>query len=189
MIEKMKITRWSLERVQFVLSHVEDFIDDDAQETRDRAKNFVAQQGLEQVQNLAGCEPQDPHLPTQLLERLSPFFDSGVLFQRGADHDTGGWWVTDLFYRGTAFHLEPKDQVNATPIVPMITPLQVHRAPAKKVMSSLRLDFLCPAKDADAFLVKPTPTTAFVLISNFPAPWTEDHVAQAHRLINKCFIY
>lgn len=189
MIEKLVIARWSLERVQFVLSHVEDFIDDDAQEMRERAKNFVAQQGLDKVEGLAGCEPLDPHLPTQLLERLSPFFDSGVLLQRGLSDESGNWWVTDLFYRGTAFHLEPKDQVNATPIVPAISPMQVHRAPAVKVLSALKLNFLCPSKEADAFLVKPTPSTAFVLISNFPAPWTGDHVAQAHRLINKCFIY
>lgn len=189
MIEKMSITRWSLERVQFVLSHIEDFIDDDSQEMRERAKNFVVQTGLDKVEALSGCDPQNPHLPTILLERLSPFFDSGVLLQRGLSVESGNWWVTDLFFRGTAFHLEPKDQVNATAVVPSITPLQVHRAPAPKFLSALNLDFLCPANDASAFIVRPTPAVGLVLISHIPAPWTEDHVAQAHRLINKCFIY
>jgi|GEM_PF-1319542 len=189
MIDKDGLTRWSLERVQFVLSHIEDFIDDESQEMRERAKNFVAQTGLEKVQALAGCDPQEPHLPTQLLERLSPFFDSGVLLQRGVSSESDNWWVTDLFFRGNAFHLELKDQVKATEIVPKITPLQVHRAPAGKVLAALKLDFLSPSPDANAFLVRPTPSIAFLLVSNFPAPWTEDHVAQAHRLINKCFIY
>jgi len=189
MIERINLTRWSLERVQFLLSHIEDFIDDDSKEMRERAKNFVAQTGLDQVQDLSGCDPQDPHLPTRMLDRLSPFFDSGLLLQRGLSQENGNWWVTDLFWRGNTFHLELKDQVRATPIVPEITPLQVHRAQANKVLESLNLTFLCQSPEADAFLVKPTPGNAFVLISNFAAPWTGDHMAHAHRLINKCFIY
>jgi hypothetical protein len=187
MIDKEGLTRWSLERVQFVLSHIEDFIDDDSKEMRERAKNFSAETGLEKIEALAGCDPQDPHLPTVLLERLSPFFDAGVLIQRL--NESGNWWVTDLFFRGNAFHLELKDQVNATSLIPAITPLQVHRAAAAKVLPALKLDFLSRSKDADAFLVKPTPSVAYLLISDFAKPWAEGHMAEAHRLINKCFIY
>lgn len=189
MIEKLNLSRWSLERVQFMLSHLEDFIDDDSKEMRERAKNFVAQTDLEKVESLAGCDPQSPHLPVQLLDRLTPFFDSGLLLQRGPSEENANWWVTDLFWRGTAFHLELKDQVNATDTVPALTPLQVHRADAHKVLERLNLSFLSPSKEADAFLLRPTPSVSFVLISNIAAPWTTDHIAHAHRLINKCFIY
>ena len=188
MIDKESLTRWSLERVQFVLGHIGEFIDDDSKQMRERAKNFSAETGLEKIEALAGCDPADPHLPTVLLERLSPFFEAGLLLQRGVS-GSENWWVTDLFYRGIPFHLELKDQVDATASVPAITPLQVHKAPAAKVLGSLKLDFLNPSPDADAFLVKPTPATAYVLISNFAKPWTGEHMAQAHRLINKCFIY
>jgi len=188
MIDKEGLTRWSLERVQFVLSHIGDFMDDDSKALRERARNFAAEGGLEKIEALAGCDPADPHLPTVLLERLSPFFESGLLLQRGVS-GSENWWVTDLFFRGNAFHLELKDQVDASAAVPAITPLQVHKAPATKVLSALKMDFLNPSPDADAFLLKPTPSTAYVLISNFAKPWSGDHVAEAHRLINKCFIY
>lgn len=189
MIEKINLSRWSLDRVQFVLSHIEDFIDDDSREMRERAKNFVAQTGLESVENLSDFDPQDEHLPTRLLDRLSPFFESGLLLQRGMSAENVNWWVTNLFWRGNTFHLEHKDQVRATAAVPEITPLQVHRAPASKVLEGLKLQFLCPSQEANAFLLKPTPSVAFVLVSNLANPWVEDHVAHAHRLINKCFIY
>lgn len=184
-----KFSRWSLERVQFMLSHIEDFIDDESQELRERAKNFVAQTDLDKVEDLVTCDPTDLRLPVTLLERLTPFFDAGLLLQRGLSAENGNWWVTDLFWRGNTFHLDLKDQVRASSLVPEITPLQAHRAPAKKVLSHLKLDFICPAGDADAFLVKPTPVISYVLINNIAAPWTSEHVTQAHRLINKCFIY
>ena len=189
MIEKLNLKRWSLERVQFVLGHIEDFIDDDSQEMRERAKNFSAQTGLDKVESLLQGDPQDPQAPTQLLERLAPFFDSGLLLQRGPSPENGNWWVTDIFWRGTAFHLDHKDQVNASAVIPQITPLQVHRAGAQKVLAGLKMSFLSPSADADAFLVKPTPSVAYVLVNNLAGPWTGDHLAQAHRLINKCFIY
>jgi hypothetical protein len=68
--------------------------------------------------------------------------------------------------------------------------MQVHRAPAAKALPLLNLKFLNPASgDASSFLVKPTPTVAFMMVSNLAAPWLEDHLGHAHRLINKAFLY
>lgn len=172
-----------------LLAHIEDFIDDESAGIMERAKGFTAQSGLDKVENLSDFDPQDPHLPMRLLERLSPFFDSGLLLQRGLSPESANWWITDVFWKGTAFHLDLKDQVRANHMVPEITPLQVHRAPAKKLLQHIKMDFLCPSAEADGFLLKPTPTCAYVLFSNMAAPWTIDHITHAHRLINKCFIY
>ncbi len=57
MIDKESLSRWSLERVQFVLGHLEEFIDDDAKEMRERSKNFVAQTGLEKWKPLPAVTP------------------------------------------------------------------------------------------------------------------------------------
>ncbi|HMN69261.1 MAG TPA: hypothetical protein PKC28_12030 [Bdellovibrionales bacterium] len=187
------IGRWSLERVQFALQHLEDFIDentdDETQRLRERAKNFAVQGGLEKVETFAACDPQDPQLPLRLTEGLAPFFDCGLLLQRGLSGEGGNWWVTDLFWRGNTFHLDLKDQIRANSFVPEITPMQVHRATAGKLLERLNLNFMSPASEAPAFLLKPTPVSAYVLISNVGEPWLEDHVSHAQRLINKCFLY
>lgn len=185
---KEKFSRWSLERVQFVLNHLEDFIDDEEKELRERAKNFVAESGLEKIESLSSLDPHHPDLSVQVLERLSAFFDSGMLLQRGST-DEANWWVTDLFWRGNTFHLDLKDQIRATDFVPEITPMQVHRALAAKLLPLLKVKFLNSSPDAESFLVKPTPTVALMLVSNLGAPWLEDHIGHAHRLINKAFLY
>ena len=180
--------KWSLERVQFLLSHVEDFIDNESEEWRERAKSFTPELGLGKVETLSTLAPSDPHVPMHVLERLSPFFDAGMLIQRGPAEDSS-WWITDLMWRGSSFHLDGNDQVKASGLIPEITPLQVHRASAGKMLERVNLSFLERKGDADAFMLKPTPSVAFVLISGFAAPWAEDHLAQAQRLINKAFIY
>ena len=184
-----KWVRWSLERMQFLLSHVESFVEDEAAELRERVRNFTPQTGLEQVNSLVQCEPNDPHLPLLVLDRLTPFFEAGLLLQKGMNSESSNWYVTDLFWRGATFHLEIKDQVNASGLVPELTPLQVHKAPAKKVLDSLGLSFLATKSDSEGYLLRPTPTVALVLLSHLAAPWAEDHLAHAHNLVNKCFLY
>jgi hypothetical protein len=190
MTEPIKeVSRWSLERLQFLLAHIEDFIDDEERELRERARDFVAATGLDDIQKLVDCDPNDPQLARRVLERLSGFFDSGLLLQRGPAEDNAGWWVTDLFWRGTVFHLDIKDQVRASRIVPEMQPLQVNRTSAPKLLESLNLKFLIPSLEADAYIFKPTPTSAYVLVSNLGKPWSADHIAHTQRLINKSFIY
>lgn len=186
---KEKITRWSLDRVQFLLAHIEGFVEDESHELRERARNFVVQTDLDKVERLPGGELNDPLLPVTVMQGLTPFFDAGMLLQRGMDAESSNWWVTDLFWRGNMFHLELKDQVAAAALVPEITPLQVHRAPASAILQTVKMDFLSPGPEAQGYLVRPTPSTAYVLLSRLAAPWAMDHVAQAHKLINKSFIF
>lgn len=183
------IKRWSLERLQFLLGHLEDFIEDDSKDIRTRAAQFVSADGLDKIQDLLVTEPNDPALPTLLLEKLSAFYESGLLLQRGPAAENANWWATDVFWRGNVFHLDLEDQIQVNKLVPEVAPLQVQRALAQKTLASVKLDFLVTHGDAHAYLIKPTPTLAYVLISNLPAPWSADHVAHTHRLINKCFIY
>lgn len=162
------------------MDHIENFIDDEAKALEERAKNFVAQTGLDQVESLV-TDPNAKDLAPRILERLSPFFEGGLLIQNEK--------VTDLFWRGNVFHLRTKDRIAAEGLVPEITATQVHKAPSTRILSSLGLDFMIPPDEADGFLIKPTPGTAYVLFSSIAAPWASDHVAHAHRLINKCFIF
>ncbi|MGE0527165.1 MAG: hypothetical protein AB7G93_20690 [Bdellovibrionales bacterium] len=183
------VGRWSLDRVQFLLSHIEDFIDDDFKELRQRARAFVPATGLDKIERLVENGPADPELPVRVLDRLSAFFDAGLLVQRGSSEDSGNWWITDLFWRGHVFHLELSDQIRANGLIPEMTPLQVRRAPADKILSSVKMEPLMGASDGDGYLLKPTPTVSYVLLSRMPAPWAMDHMSAAHKLVNKCFLY
>ncbi len=170
--------RWSLQRLKFLLGHIGDFIDNDWEEVQKRARDFAPQTGLSNVTSLVE-PPVDG--PEQILERLTPFFDSGLLLR--------DWRVTDVFWRGSVFRLEPGEQAPASHLTFSSTPLQVQRAPAEKILSSLKMEFLNPAADAHGYLVQPTPQVGFVLFSNLADPWALEHVSEAHRLINKAFVY
>lgn len=184
-----EIRRWSLERLQFMLAHIEGFIEDEDRDFRERAREFSPASGLDKVEKLVETHPNAAELPQRVLEGLSAFFDSGLMLQRGPAQESAGWWVTDLFWRGSTFHLDIKDQVAAGKLVPEVPPLQVNRMPALKMLDGLNLKFLSTSADANAYLFKPTPTLAYVVISNLPEPWTEDHIAHTQRLVNKSFIY
>lgn len=184
-----KVGRWSLQRVQLLLSHIETFIDDESEELRQRAKQFRGQTGLDKIERLIEADPSDPDLPLRLIERLAVFFDAGILIQRGFSPEDGNWWVTDLFWRGNTFHLDLNDQVRANALIPDLTPLQVNKAQAKSILKSISMEFLAPSDDTQAYLLKPTPGVALLLLSDLPAPWAVDHIAHAHKLINRSFIF
>jgi hypothetical protein len=186
---KEAIGRWSLERLKFLLAHIEGFIDDEEREFKERAREFVPSGDLDKIEKLVEGHPGDTELPHRVLERLSAFFDSGLMLQRGPAQEDAGWWVTDLFWRGTVFHLDIKDQVQANKLVPELPPLQVNRMGALKMLEALNLKFLSVNPEANAYLLKPTPALAYVVISNLPAPWSVDHIAHVQRLVNKSFIY
>src|SRR4051812_2079847 len=137
MIEKDKdpaketsLGQWSLDRLQFMLAHIEGFIDDEERDIKERAREFVPADGIDKIQKLLESDPSDVQLPQRVLERLSAFFESGLMLQRGPSQENGGWWVTDIFWRGNVFHLDIKDQVQANRLVPEVPPLQVQRTSA-----------------------------------------------------------
>lgn len=168
---------WSRERLKFLLDHIESFIDTEWTEIRERAKNHVPQTGLTEIQHLGE--------PALVLDRLAPFFESGLRLKQSPD----GWKVTDVLWRGSVFALTMDEQFAADRLVNTVTPLQVQRAPARQVLRELDLDFLAPGDDFQGYLVKPEPETSFILFSNLAEPWASEHLAQAHRLINKSFVY
>ena len=178
---------WTLGRVGFVLGHLENFVEHahDDEHLRVRVREFSPQTGLAEVERLGLGDPLDPKLPELLLERLAPFFDSGVLIQNELD----GWVVTDVFGRGATFHLSPDERIAAARVVPEAAPLDVRRTPAPGVLRALDLDCLLPAPDATAYVLKPTPAVCVLLVSRLAPVFAFDHVAAARRLVNESFLY
>ena len=184
-----KIKCWSLDGVKYLLGHLEDFIDNDVRVIQNRARTFTPTTGLEDVLKLVDGEPGDVRMPGRVFEGLSQHYDCGLMLQRDRATDAEDWLVTDIFWRGSLFHLEAKDLIPASKIIPKITPLQVHRAQASKILNAIHLQFLAGDNDAAAYLLKPMPALAYVLISDLAHVWSADHLAETHRLVNKCFIY
>ena len=185
-----KVSQWSLDRVQFMLAHMEGFIEDDEQALRENARHFVAQTGLEKIERLIDLSPNDPSLPVQLFEKLAIYFSGGALIERSTSPEqNANWWATHLFWRGLTFQLALNDQVQANSLIPEMTPLQVHKAQAEAILDSLNLRFLAQAPETHAYLLKPTPTVSYLLLSELPAPWAMGHLENALRLVNKAFVF
>ena len=173
--------------MNFLLAHIQDFINDEAAALKQQTENFVVEGGLDKIEKLIEADPGDPNLPARVFERISAFFDSGLMMQK--TNARAGWHVTDVFWRGKVFHLDSEEQVTVERLIPQVAPLQVHRANALKTLGQVNLQFLAPSSESDAYLFRPTPSVAYVLISNLAAPWSADHIENAHRLVNKCFIF
>ncbi len=168
--------------------YLEGFIGDEAKALRQRAEGF-APLTLDGVRSLVESDPSDPKLPSQVLEALTPFFECGVLLQKSPATGTNHWWGTDLFWRGNTLHLAIEDQVKAHGLIPDMTPMQVHKTPAVKILTAMNLSYLAPSADSDGYLLRPTPLAAYLLITTQGAPWSVDHLSLAQKLINKCFLY
>lgn len=183
------IKKWSFLQVKSLLEHVDDLIESESGQLREAAKEFQALGDLSSIENLVDGDPNNPRLPQILFQRLSAYFDVGLLLQRAPGAESSNWWVTDCMWKGIVFHLDLKEQISAVKIVPEISPLQVQKAEALKVMEALDLGFFLNGMDGEAYIIKPTPHLSYLLISQLPQPWSHDHLTAAQKLINKCFIY
>ncbi len=68
----MSLARWSLKKVQFLLSHIEDFVEDDSAEILKRVAAFEVQCGLDKLEAL--IEPGwDPLFPSRVFEKPRRF--------------------------------------------------------------------------------------------------------------------
>ena len=179
------LKNWTFDRVRRFFAHVEDLVDEDLRTLRERARTFEPAAGLDRVAHFEAGNPSAPELPERVLGRLAPFFESGLLLERVNQ----AWRVRDLFWKGNTFHLEQSDRPLADALVRQSVPLQVDRAPADKVLGEVGMSFLAPARSSMAYLIKPSPEFAYVLVSDFGEAFARDHVGHAHRLITGSFLF
>lgn len=178
----MNLSKWSLKKIEFLLSHIEEFIEDDNSPIREAVSRFEVQTGLEKVSALHALDPSDPDLSFKVFEKIAPFYEAGLLFQFKSD-----WRVTDFFWRGQVFGLEPEDQIPAGNVMREISPLQVNSARARALLGQLGCDFIRVPDESRSFLFRPAESIAYVLISNLPDIWSADHVEATHTLLNRSF--
>jgi hypothetical protein len=184
----MSLKKWSLDKVKFLMSHIEDFVDEDgSQAVRRVAQDFQASSDIANLSQLALSEPETREAPFRVLERLIPYYEFGFLSQKSISVENPTWWITHFFWRGNLFHLTLEDQLEVQKYIPSITPLEVRKGKAPLFLKGLNLDFIeCP-KESEIFVLRPTSHTAYFLATNLPAPWLETHLEETRKLVNKAF--
>ncbi|MGE4133015.1 MAG: hypothetical protein AB7F86_15345 [Bdellovibrionales bacterium] len=179
--------KWQLDRLKFLRSSVEGIVDPDLRVIRDRALEFSAETGLEKIDHLLESSEDEKSQSLRLLDRLVTYYDAGILVRR--NQASSPWRVTDLFWRGSVFHLQESDQVEAKTLDLEAGPGKVRRAQGERILQALGMEFLCQESDAHGYFFRPTETVGFLLFSRLPEPWAVDHVAQTQRLVNKAFLF
>lgn len=146
--------------------------------------DFKSSDDIESVQSLGGDLNSDcPDLPFFILERLTPFFELGFWVHRNME-----WFIPAFFWRGQLFAMTENEVLPASDLVPpQISPLEVKITSAHRILKASGLDFIHPDHDSRAYLFKPTPECAFVLISSIPKPWAEKKMTHVMHLINAAF--
>ena len=181
----MNFSKWSLKKVEFLLSHIEDFVEDDSASAtlRKALAGFEVQSGLDRLALLHTPTPSDPELPVRVFEKIAPFYEAGLLLR-----EVGDWFITDFFWRGQLFSLENEDRLPASKVMREISPLEVTAAAAPRVLEELGCGFLKVPPDSLAAFCSGRPITwRTFLFQTSPDLWSADHVASTLTLINRSF--
>lgn len=117
-----------------------------------------------------------------VVERMAPFFQAVLWLHRT---DPQGNWIMNRFaWKGQFFELESSECQLPAQALPELSPLKVQKTSASQLLKSLNLEFIFLGELAQAFLLRPTPSDAFVLVSETPGPWAADLLEHSLRLIN-----
>jgi hypothetical protein len=151
----------------------------------ERMRAFAARTDLNEVDAITDRAFADPiELPGLVLQRLAPYFDGALLLQQAGPEM---WHLSAFVTRGEFFKLEPEERLNASHLVQPLGPDQVLKANAGAMLAELPLPFALSGHTAQAYLCMPQPGIAYILISDIPPLWSEDHVRSALRLLNQAF--
>lgn len=116
-----------------------------------------------------GLPATDPDRAIVVFNRLSQLFDSGLLLEQ-----RDGLWVTQASFRGGI--AKPWRTPSPPITLPSVRPLQALKTPAAPLLAKLAASELDPSKKCSAFLIKPVPEFAYVLMSSLPDLWLKDHL-------------
>lgn len=184
----MSLKKWSLEKIKFLMSHIEDFIDDDGSHQVSRtAKSFETESDISRLSSLMVSEGDSLQTPLVVLERLTPFYEFGFLAQKSTSSESSNWWITDFFWRGNIFRLRLEDQIEVQSFVPPISPLEVNRGKTSLFLKAINLSFIDCQKDSEIFALRPTSQTAYFLSSDLPSPWSVSHLEETRKMVTKAF--
>ncbi|MBX2988971.1 MAG: GTP cyclohydrolase [Bdellovibrionaceae bacterium] len=105
-----------------------------------------------------------------LFSRLAGLYDAGVLLE---NHD--GLWRPQAFFRDGQARPLRRDPMPSLPL-PDPGPLTALQAPTEALLRRLGLAELDEKNRRRAFLIKPVPDFAYLLLSDLPDLWLKDHL-------------
>lgn len=179
--------RGLVERFEHLEESMAELLDNDDLATRlEHMRSFAPSSDFENVVALmdpSASRPED--LPFLVLQRLSPYFEGGLLAQRS--DPTADWMLTALISRGQHFALSPSERPTLSQLIQPLQPQQVLMAPATALVGEIPVRLPSWSTTAKAFLLMPTPVTSYILISDIPPLWREDHVRRTLNLVNRAF--
>ncbi len=152
----------------------------------ERMRAFQARTDLQNVAALVDESAAPAAVPTLVLQMLAPFFEGGLLLERQSGQSEQ-WVLTAFVTRGEYFYLETSERINVEHLVHAMGPDQVFKASAELMLAEIPVPFAHTSRTSEAFMLMPNPVTAFILISDIPSLWREDHVRLSLRLINDAF--
>ncbi|MGE0763716.1 MAG: hypothetical protein AB7N80_10600 [Bdellovibrionales bacterium] len=139
------------------------------------------------VQVLNKTSAEDPALPGLVLQQLSPFFVGGLLLQRRAWRGENQWCLTEYLLHGQHHTLAPQMQKDLSRFVQTLPVDTVRRAPAAALLDQLPLKLPINARETFAYLMVPTPETAYIWFSQTAELWNEGNMRHTLNLINQAF--
>ena len=163
--------------------------EDESAATLQAMHQFQVNNDLHLIKDLV---PDNGHSKDQtaalVLENIQPFFTAGFLLKtwESSTQQAPESKLNEFFYRGVIFPLPGRGIPYNRP-VPHMSPLQVKSMEAFKWLEQVNFSFLKTDLDSQAFLIQPIPGISYVLISEVPLLWREEHIGHAHRLINNSF--
>jgi hypothetical protein len=161
--------------------------DDSGQKERlERMRSFQVRTDLSPVSSLFDAKPEiNAELPALVLQRLAPFIEGGLWIQKSPLDR--GWRLHAFVTKGEFFPLAEGERLSADHLAQPLAPDQVLKGNAEAMLAEIPIPFAPMHWDTQAFLMMPVPETAFILISDIPALWREDHVRAILNLINRAF--
>lgn len=156
--------------------------DEDKPRTLNHA--FEAERDLTQVDSLGFALSDETEARTLMIfNRLSIYFDSGLLFKNQNSHPRQtAWHATNGFDRGNAFPINKKhQQKNESYRFPELTLVEVRLILSPEIFTQIKnLEMLFNEKSR-AFVFKPHPDYIFLVTSTLADPWLKLHLEKIHK--------
>lgn len=176
-----KISRLFLNQVQVLQKQLEHLLEKEPLvEKKDSPKSqFQVQTDLSQIDMIGMGAPKDleSRVPT-LFSRLSPYFDSGLLFME----TSGQWKAIAGFDQGDYFPLKGVE-IDIPFQFPKMSLIEVHRVHSPEIFSHLMDLQVIRSEKGQALIFKPHPNYIFLVTSTLGDPWLKPHIEKVQKEI------
>src|SRR5690349_20253213 len=118
--------------------------------------SFQVRDDLQSVTALNVGAPDDPSLPSQVLQQLGSCFVGGLLLQRRAWRGINQWCLTETIVANQHQVWPPEKQLDFSGLIIQVPPDEVRRAKAIQFLPLFPKEVKIPTQDTHGYLMMPT---------------------------------